>query len=192
VDLLLIVIFAAALITGFLQVQLRRRPGSGGRRVAVRAARAFFTRAEAEFHATLQSALTGRSIAIFPKVRLLDLVEPLPGDGRQATVNRLKGMHVDFLVVSVPDYRPLAAVELDGRSHTSERQMRRDGDKDAALRQAGLPVVRIANRDAGNGAAALALLGPHLPLIASIDASRPSRRAGPNPAYGQDGPKLGR
>ena len=55
--------------------------------------------------------------------------------------------HVDFVICDVDTLRPLAAVELDDRSHDTAKAKRADAEKDAALAAAGLPLVRF--RSAG-------------------------------------------
>ena len=81
---------------------------------------------------------------LFRSVRLNDLLEAA-GDNKQATNNRINRMHVDFVLLSQPDFQPLVAIELDGASHSSDRQQTRDAKKDAALKAAGLPLERFPN-----------------------------------------------
>ena len=81
---------------------------------------------------------------VLSKVRLNDLLEAT-GDHKQATNNRINRMHVDFVLLSQPDFQPLVAIELDGTSHSSDRQQVRDTKKDAAFKAAGLPLVRFPN-----------------------------------------------
>ena len=45
-------------------------------------------------------------------------------------------------VVSLSNFQPIMAIELDGKSHGSENQ-RRDAVKDQAFKSAGVPLVRI-------------------------------------------------
>ena len=59
--------------------------------------------------------------------------------------NRYAQMHVDYLLVTAKDFRPVAGVELDGKSHESERQADRDGRKNEVFKAAGLPLLRFTN-----------------------------------------------
>ena len=45
---------------------------------------------------------------------------------RQSARNRIDRKHVDFLLVRVGDFAPLAGVELDDRSHEEEERQQRD------------------------------------------------------------------
>jgi very-short-patch-repair endonuclease len=132
--------------------------------IAVKPVKRFFNASETDAYRSLRQALYGQSLVVLPKVRLLDLVQPLEGEMRLGTLNRLRGMHVDFVVVSVPEFRPLVALELDGWSHGSQRQQARDAVKDEALRQAGLPIMRVQSRDMSSKERVLAILEPHVPI----------------------------
>ena len=81
---------------------------------------------------------------------------------RQATYARLRDRHVDFLIVALPDHRPVAATLLDGKSHDSSKQQHRDAVKDTAFRSAGLPLLRVRAEAIHTPASLTALLQPHL------------------------------
>ena len=106
--------------------------------------RYFFSQAERVFFVALLNATKDLPITVLSKVRLNDLLEAT-GDNRQATNNRINRMHVDFVLLSQPDFQPIVAIELDGASHTSDRQQVRDTKKDAAFKAAGLPLKRFPN-----------------------------------------------
>ncbi|WP_309570965.1 DUF2726 domain-containing protein [Deinococcus sp.] len=81
-------------------------------------------------------------------VRLNDLFAiRAEGSARGAALARLRDKHVDFLLVDAAhNFRPVLGIELDGRSHTSERQQHRDAVKDVAFYSAGLPLLRLTSR----------------------------------------------
>lgn len=110
----------------------------------LRKKRYFFSQAERVFFVALLKATKDLPITVLSKVRLNDLLEAT-GDAKQATNNRINRMHVDFVLLSQPDFQPLVAIELDGASHSSDRQQVRDAKKDAAFKAAGLPLVRFPN-----------------------------------------------
>ena len=123
---------------------------------------AFFSRSEGQFFRTLERTLP-REYRVFPNVRLNDLfVITAPPQQRQATYARLRDKHVDFLIVALPDHRPVAAIELDGKSHDSSKQQHRDAVKDTAFRSAGLPLLRVRTEETHTPASLTALLQPHL------------------------------
>lgn len=104
----------------------------------------FFTNAESQAFLLLEQALADTEYRVFPKVRVLDVIDPV-GAARLQTLNRLRGMHLDFLVVNAQTHQPLFIIELDGWSHTLEKQRTRDATKDAAFEAVRLPLVRLKN-----------------------------------------------
>ena len=106
--------------------------------------RHFFSQAERVFFVALLNATKDLPITVLSKVRLNDLLEAT-GDNRQATNNRINRMHIDFVLLSQPDFQPLVAIELDGASHGSQTQQARDAKKDAAFKAVKLPLVRFPN-----------------------------------------------
>jgi very-short-patch-repair endonuclease len=83
-------------------------------------------------------------LTVMSKVRLNDLIEA-EGDDKRSMNNRISQLHVDFVLLSQPEFKPVLVIELDGSSHASERQQTRDAKKDAALKAARLPLMRLPN-----------------------------------------------
>lgn len=122
----------------------------------------FFSRSEGHFFHMLEQALPP-GYRVFPNVRLNDLfLITAPPQQRQATYARLRDKHVDFLIVSLPDHRPVAAIELDGKSHDNSKQQYRDAVKDTAFRSAGLPLLRLRTEETHTPGSLTALLRQHL------------------------------
>jgi Protein of unknown function (DUF2726) len=130
----------------------------------------FFTRSENEFFGLLQRTLEGRNVMVFPKARVADVLEST-GDGR-AGFNRISQKHVDYLLVSLPNFQPVMAIELDGKSHGSEKQQKGDAVKDQAFKSAGLPLVRVpVSRDLSD-VMLLSILEPHLKPVPVVSNAR--------------------
>lgn len=143
-------------------VSATRSPGSVPDSLPVEVKRYFFSRDENAFFRVLTEATRGSSLLVFPNVRLNDLFRITSDGARAATLGRLRDKHVDFLLVdAAQEYRPVVAIELDGRSHASERQQQRDAVKDVAFRSAGLTLIRLTSR-AYSAAEVRAELGRHL------------------------------
>jgi len=101
------------------------------------------TDAERAFFVRLRQAV-GSELEIFPKVRLIDVVEPRGSGGdRQGARNRVIQKHVDFLLVRASDSYPVAAVELDDRTHGRPDRQERDRLIEEILRSVGLPLIRF-------------------------------------------------
>jgi very-short-patch-repair endonuclease len=109
-----------------------------------RSKRYFFSQAERQFFLSLQTMIAPLPMVVMSKVRLNDLIEA-DGENKRSMNNRINGMHVDFVLLSQPEFKPLLVIELDGSSHLGEIQQTRDTKKDAALKIAGLPLVRLPN-----------------------------------------------
>ncbi|SMB91884.1 DUF2726 domain-containing protein [Deinococcus hopiensis] len=108
--------------------------------------RYFFSRDEKAFFGTLEGVLRDTPYRVFPNVRLDDLFE-VQKAAPKGTRNRIQNKHVDFLLVDARDaYRPVLAIELDGRSHERVRQQHRDAVKDVAFKSAGLKLLRLSSR----------------------------------------------
>jgi Protein of unknown function (DUF2726) len=124
-----------------------------------RSKRYFFSQAERQFFLALQTMIGPLPFTIMSKVRLNDLIEA-EGDDKRSMNNRINQLHVDFVLLSQPEFKPILVIELDGSSHASQQQQTRDAKKDAALKVAGLPLVRLPN--GVSGAQMKAALEPYL------------------------------
>jgi very-short-patch-repair endonuclease len=60
---------------------------------------------------------------------------------RQAWLNRIDRKSADFVVCN-KDFSVAAVIELDDSSHDSAVRHKADADKDAALKAAGIPIIR--------------------------------------------------
>lgn len=109
------------------------------------------TKAERSFYEVLCLALKDSDLRIFIKVRLADLLYlPKGTDGRQGLVNKITSKHVDFVICSSPNLCPVIAVELDDSSHQQASRITRDTFVEQALRDAGLPLIRVPAKESYN------------------------------------------
>jgi hypothetical protein len=93
----------------------------------------------------LLARVDGRRILLAPKMRVLDSIEPgkMPGMTQQERDYAFRA-HFDVVLVDVGTFRPVAAVELDGRRHeTDPLTQARDRLKNSLCEKAGLPLVRV-------------------------------------------------
>lgn len=155
------------LLVLLIGVALLRRPTPRRARDAgvpttlpVTAKPSFFTRSERVFYEDLLQALDGQPYRVFPNVRLQDLFRnDAQGPAWAATQSRMRDKHVDFLIVSLPDYRPVLGLELDGASHDRPQQQYRDQVKDVLFRSGGLKLLRLSTRDPHSAASLRVQLG---------------------------------
>jgi len=104
----------------------------------------FFTRSEWEFFRILEEQIDHSRFTVFPKVRLGDFVEvDAPKGERMGHWNRIKSKHVDFLIWDTQKSSIAVAIELDGKSHNSERMQKSDSFKDELYPAVGLELIRV-------------------------------------------------
>jgi hypothetical protein len=134
-------------ILGALAPVIRRMLAAGGGKEGLPYEReeALFTAAERSFLGVLAQAV-GERYAIFGKIRLADIVRPRCGLSQQqryAALNRIISKHVDFVLCEPSSLQVVGVIELDDRSHQSERRRERDLFLDGALAAAGIPVLHV-------------------------------------------------
>jgi Protein of unknown function (DUF2726). len=135
-----VAILVLAAVVAWLFRHLTRRPAFAYQRTS-----GLFTPAELRFLEVLKSLLPPTS-TVMGKVRMADLLEPAKGMSQKAffdSLTRVACKHVDFVVCDARTYHPLYVVELDDSSHRHRSRSKRDRFVDAALQDAGLPIVRV-------------------------------------------------
>ncbi len=134
----------ASLALHFLRLRhLRHRfqeplPGA----LPYRARRALLTPTEREFYAALCRAVEGRYVVCI-KVRLADVIDCPPAVWRLGYGRLVAQKHLDFVLCDPATTRVRAAVELDDRSHARAHRRARDRFVEAAMRAAGVPLIRL-------------------------------------------------
>lgn len=106
---------------------------------------AIVTPAERSFLGVLDGAV-GDRYRIFAKVRLADVIDlrrGLESGERARAFNRIQSRHIDFVLCDPGTLGIVCAVELDDGSHKRADRRSRDEFIDAAMKAAGVPMVRI-------------------------------------------------
>jgi hypothetical protein len=104
-----------------------------------------FTPAERSFLGVLDGVLPD-GVAWLGKVRLGDVFTTRKGlqpSQRTSARNRINQKHVDFLLVRMTDFSPLAGIELDDKSHDAADRKDRDAFVDEVFRSGGLPLLHF-------------------------------------------------
>lgn len=105
----------------------------------------FFSKTEQEFLRILNESIDRKQYTIFPKVRLADIVEVTATEKEyQGWWNKIKSKHVDFLVWDVQDGKVALVIELDGKSHQSEKMIDRDDFVNKLYEKVGIKLIRVA------------------------------------------------
>ncbi len=106
---------------------------------------ALFTPAERSFIGVLDKASYGR-YRVFGKVRIADVLAPARGlDKSTWTIafNRIKAKHFDFVLCDPQTLKVKAVIELNDKSHTSNRGIERDELVGRACADAGLALRMV-------------------------------------------------
>ena len=110
----------------------------------------FLTSNEKSFLMALDVAL-GEIYRAFAQVRLAELANPTlaanPASRRQA-LNGVMAKSVDFVICDVLTLDPVAAIEVDDRSHLLPERQQRDAFVNAVFLEIGLPLMRVKARRA--------------------------------------------
>ena len=139
-----LVVVAIRILDGVLKGGSSTGSGSRGGPFKVEAKPFFFSRAENAFYGVLTEACEPLGLLAFPKVGLNDLFRDMAG-AANGQYHRYAQMHVDYLLVTNREYRPVAGIELDGPSHQAQQQQQRDSKKNDVFQAADLPLLRFKN-----------------------------------------------
>lgn len=97
-----------------------------------------------EYHAykSLKDILDKYEMIVCPKVRLLDIIEPINGDNYKGALGKIQSKHVDFVVCD-KDLYIKGIIELDDSSHNAADRQERDQFVNAALGNVGYKVLHV-------------------------------------------------
>jgi Protein of unknown function (DUF2726) len=142
INILVMLIVAIGLFGAVMQLRERFSANSSSGKYPLEFKRKakFFTKSELQYYGALLEALQGQFI-VFPKVRLSDVLDA-QGEKRYSHYSRIRAMHFDFLILS-HDFVPLFALEIDGKSHSNQKQQKFDATKNEACRVAGFALERV-------------------------------------------------
>lgn len=100
-----------------------------------------FTKNELYNYKTLKQYADVKGLIICPKVRLLDIIEPIKGLKKYKTLfYKVQAKHVDFVICD-DTLHIKAIIELDDSSHDQEHRIERDKFVDEILRSVGYKVI---------------------------------------------------
>lgn len=138
-----VIFFVALVIIGVI-ILLKFEPIEDEIKLPYQLKRYFFSRSEQEFLSILNEAIDKSKYTIFPKVRLADFVEVKANkEEYQKWWNKIMSKHVDFLVWDVKGNKIALAIELDGKSHSSEKMVASDTFKDELYTVIEVPLHRV-------------------------------------------------
>lgn len=101
------------------------------------------TKAETNFYRQLRSVTDELGLIVNTKSRLWDIVDVDKGVEKQYSYqNKISSKHIDFVLLD-QGMNIVGCIELDDASHNSADAKERDAFKDAVLRSAHVPLIRV-------------------------------------------------
>ena len=143
---LYIAVFILVVLIGFalLLIKLLTSQEQQEKALPYKAKQYLFSRSEHEFLKTLHEQIDTSRYSIFPKVRLADFVEvTAKGKEYQGYWNKISSKHIDFLVWDVQENSIVLAIELDGKSHNSQKMQERDEFVNNLYERVGIKLERV-------------------------------------------------
>lgn len=143
----LVLLGVIAFVVFIVLFALKNNQGGGASSIGFpyQPARALFSAAERSFLGVLEQAV-GSEHRVFGKVRVADVATVKPGLGnsaRQSALNRIAAKHFDFVVCRASDLSVVCAVELNDKSHSSQRARVRDDLVVKVCQAIDLPLITI-------------------------------------------------
>lgn len=144
--LIVLVLVAGAIFAAFA----KKQSGGGSIGFPYQPAKALFSPAERSFLGVLDQAV-GSEHRVFGKVRVADIASVksgLSGPARQGALNRVAAKHFDFVVCKASDLSVVCAVELNDKSHASQRAQARDDLLANVCQAISLPLLTVPAKQA--------------------------------------------
>jgi len=136
---LVVVIAVGVLIKAAEEAAKEKKRANPEHRYEARAA--LLTDRELTFLRVLDPMAADLGLRVCPQVRLEDVIRvPKGADNFMSTRNRIRAMHIDFVLVDPDTFGVYACIELQDRSHRAEKRQRDDRKKADALASAGVPL----------------------------------------------------
>lgn len=137
---MLILVAATLFMVIALVMLMRQRHSDASLTFVVEPKKLFFSEPERHFYTALAPIAESLNLLIFPKVGLNNVFMDRPDAPRNQHA-RYAQMHLDYLLVARKEFRPVAAIELDGRSHSRHKHAIDDEKKNALFGSAKLPLL---------------------------------------------------
>lgn len=106
-----------------------------------------FTPAERSFLGVLYQTVNNHA-KIFGKVRVADVLTPIKSSRStwQKAFNKISNKHFDFLLCNNDDFSVICAIELNDKSHQSDKKKQRDNFLKEICDNASLPLIQITTK----------------------------------------------
>ena len=100
------------------------------------------SKSESVFYSSLKPVCDKYGYVICPKVGLKDFISVTSKKDYLKWFSKISQKHVDFLICD-KNLRPIMAIELDDKSHESEKAWKNDNFKDSLYKSLNFPLKRV-------------------------------------------------
>lgn len=138
----LVLIIILLLLAGIILTLMKNNQKTGAWKNLPVKPKPLLSNAELNFYHVMQ-LITAENKVINCKCRLEDLVSIDNCPERESFRNRIKSRHIDFVVFDPDNGHIEYAIELDDRSHKSEKAREADLLKDRIFEKINIPLIRI-------------------------------------------------
>jgi hypothetical protein len=144
---LVFIVVAVLILVALAGLVTAKKKNSGARpdNLPYQSANTLFSAAERSFLGVLDRAV-GSDYRVFGKVRVADVAvvkSGLSNSARQVALNRIAAKHFDFIVCRADDLSLVCAIELNDKSHSSQRAQARDEFVAQVCRTVCLPLLTV-------------------------------------------------
>ena len=95
----------------------------------------------------------GNEYHVYPQVHLSAIIDhKVEGQNWKAAFSHINGKSVDFVICDKRNFRPLAGIELDDKTHEARSRQLRDVEVERIFVEAGLNLIRVPSSEAKNPA----------------------------------------
>jgi hypothetical protein len=147
---LLLLVVLAFLVFIVLAALKNKQGGTDAVGFPYQPAKTLFSAAERSFLGVLDQAV-GSEHRVFGKVRVADVAtvkSGLSNSARQGALNRIAAKHFDFVVCRASDLAVVCAIELNDKSHSSQRAQSRDDLLLKVCQTINLPLLTVPTKQA--------------------------------------------
>lgn len=148
-SLVLLVVLAFVVLIALAALK-SKQGGAGSVGFPYQPAKMLFSAAERSFLGVLDQAV-GSEHRVFGKVRVADIATVTPGLGksaRQGALNRIAAKHFDYVVCRASDLGVVCAIELNDKSHSSQKAQSRDDLLLKVCQAINLPLLTVPAKQA--------------------------------------------
>lgn len=137
--MLTVYILVALVCGGVLFLAVHKGFSSAEEGLPYRLRSSVFNKSEEAFFIELKNQLPA-GFQVFPKIRIIDFIEPTSQELKWR--NKIWAKHVDYLICN-SSFKPVMAIELNGKSHLSTHRIDRDAFVAGILKVADLSLVTV-------------------------------------------------